>query len=327
MGPADQHLPGELFALWPGHGLAGRSIPADLAAGPGSRRLEPGDDRQRAGVAAYGQLALARSVLGIGEATYGVIAPTILLDLFARDQRARLMSAYYLAMPIGSALGISLGSIIASKLSWHLAFFLVGVPGLAAALLALAPSRAGPGSERRGRYRAAQGDERAGARREDYFGLMHNSSYIYSVLGMAAYTFAIGGMLVWVPNYLFSTRGFDQARAGTILGVVTLGAAVLGMSAGGWIADRLAKSKPQALFLVPAVAMFGSIPFVLVALFANSEPGDLRRDLPGRDADVRQHRTVQRDHRQRGAAKPACGGVCDRDLRGSLPGRHLVAVA
>jgi len=70
----------------------------------------------------YGQLALARSVLGIGEATYGVIAPTILLDLFARDKRARLMSAYYLAMPIGSALGISLGSIIASKLSWHLAF-------------------------------------------------------------------------------------------------------------------------------------------------------------------------------------------------------------
>ena len=86
----------------------------------------------------YGQLAVARSVLGIGEATYGVIAPTILLDLFARDQRARLMSAYYLAMPIGSALGISLGSIIASKLSWNMAFFLVGAPGLAAAILAVA---------------------------------------------------------------------------------------------------------------------------------------------------------------------------------------------
>ena len=101
---------------------------------------------------------------------------------------------------------------------------------------------------------------------------MANASFIYSVLGMATYTFAIGGMLVWVPNYLFSTRGFDQARAGTILGVVTLGAAVLGMSAGGWIADRLAKSKPGALFLVPGVAMLGSIPFVLIALFTNSGP-------------------------------------------------------
>ena len=99
-----------------------------------------------------------------------------------------------------------------------------------------------------------------------------NASYLYSVLGMAAYTFAIGGMLVWVPSYLFTTRGFDQARAGTILGVVTLGAAVLGMSAGGWLADRLAKTKPEALFLVPAVAMFGSIPFVIFALVFHAEP-------------------------------------------------------
>jgi MFS family permease len=220
----------------------------------------------------YGQLALARSVLGTGEATYGVIAPTILLDLFARDQRARLMSAYYLAMPIGSALGISLGSIIASKLSWHLAFFIAGAPGLAAALLVCALPEPVRGASEGVDTERLKAYERAGAGREDYFGLMFNSSYIYSVLGMAAYTFAIGGMLVWVPNYLFSTRGFDQARAGTILGVVTLGAAVLGMSAGGWIADRLAKSKPQALFLVPGAAMLGSIPFVLVALFTKSGP-------------------------------------------------------
>ena len=182
------------------------------------------------------------------------------------------MSAYYLAMPIGSALGISLGSVIASKLSWHLAFFLVGAPGLAAALLALTLPEPVRGASEGVDTERLEAYERAGARREDYLGLMVNASYIYSVLGMATYTFAIGGMLVWMPNYLFSTRGFDQARAGTILGVVTLGAAVLGMSAGGWIADRLAKSKPQALFLVPGVAMIGSIPFVLAALFTNSEP-------------------------------------------------------
>src|SRR3954447_11766889 len=63
----------------------------------------------------YGHLALARSVLGIGEATYGVIAPTILIDLFSREQRSRLLSAFYLAMPLGSALGISLGPVIATR--------------------------------------------------------------------------------------------------------------------------------------------------------------------------------------------------------------------
>ena len=180
-------------------------------------------------------------MLGIGEATNGVIAPTILLDLFARERRARLMSAYFLAIPIGSALGISLGSIIASKLSWHLAFFLVGAPGLAAALMTLALPEPVRGASEMSDSEGTKGPEPAGARREDYLGLLVNSSYVYSVLGMAAYTFAIGGMLVWVPNYLFSTRGFEQARAGTILGVVTLGAAVLGMSAGGWVADRLAR--------------------------------------------------------------------------------------
>jgi MFS transporter, Spinster family, sphingosine-1-phosphate transporter len=218
----------------------------------------------------YGHMALARSVLGIGEATYGVIAPTILLDLFAREQRARLMSAYYLAMPIGSALGIGLGSVIASKLNWHLAFFLVGAPGLAAALWAFTLPEPVRGASEGVDTERLKEAERLGAGRQDYVGLIFNASYIYSVLGMAAYTFAIGGMLVWIPNYLFSTRGFDQARAGAILGVVTLGAAVLGMSAGGWIADRLARTKPQALFLVPAVAMFASIPFVLAGLFAHS---------------------------------------------------------
>jgi MFS family permease len=220
----------------------------------------------------YGQLALARSVLGIGEATNGVIAPTILLDLFARERRARVMSAYFLAIPIGSALGISLGSIIAPMLGWHVAFFLVGAPGLFAALLTLSLPEPVRGASEWSDEELSMAGEPLGAHREDYFGLLVNSSYVYSVLGMAAYTFAIGGMLVWVPNYLFSTRGFEQARAGTILGVVTLGAAVLGMSAGGWIADKLARRSPQALFLVPGVAMIGSIGFVLLALFAYSEP-------------------------------------------------------
>ena len=162
----------------------------------------------------YGHMALARSVLGIGEATYGVIAPTILVDLFAREQRARLMSAYYVAMPLGSALGIGLGSIIASKLSWHLAFFLVGAPGL--------PRRSGPcsfpsqsaGQAKASMPRGSRPSSASAQAARSYFALGKNASYIYAVLGMAAYTFAIGGMLVWVPNYLFTTRGLRPGAGG-----------------------------------------------------------------------------------------------------------------
>lgn len=219
----------------------------------------------------YGHLLLARSMLGIGEATYGVIAPTILLDLFAREKRSSLMSAFYLAMPIGSALGIAVGPLIAKPLGWHNAFFLVGAPGLAAALFALVLPEPIRGKSEGIDVDRLKAHEQAGASRDDYIDLMVNSSYTYSVFGMAAYTFAIGGMLVWVPNYLFNTRHIAQERASQLLGAVTFLSALVGMIAGGWVTDRLAKTRPQALFLVPGLGMIASVPFVLVALFATSE--------------------------------------------------------
>ncbi len=220
----------------------------------------------------YGHLVLARALLGVGEATYGVIAPTILMDLFARERRARILSTFYLAMPIGSALGLGLGATIATQWSWRMAFLVVGVPGLIAAFAAFAlpePVRGASEGVDPDRLRA---HEKAGASREDYVDLMVNSSYTYSVFGMCAYTFAIGGMLVWVPTFLINTRGLEQGNVGRLLGLVTLAAAVLGMTAGGRVADRLSKTNPRALFLVPGLAMLASIPFVLVGLLARSTP-------------------------------------------------------
>ena len=164
-------------------------------------------------VASYGQLCLARAFLGIGEATYGVIAPTILLDLFAREQRARLMSAFYLAMPLGAALGMLLGAWISKYYGWHNAFFVVGFPGLVAALAVLfLPEPVRGASEGIDPERLKE-HEKAGVRREDYIDLMVNSSYTYSVFGMAAYTFAIGGLSAWLPTLMVETRGFGQERA------------------------------------------------------------------------------------------------------------------
>ena len=100
---------------------------------------------------------------------------------------------------------------------------------------------------------------------------MVNSSYNYSVLGMSAYTFVIGGLIVWVPPYLFNTRAMEQQRASNYLAGVTFAAAVVGMLSGGWISDRLAKTRPQFLFIVPGLAMLASIPFVVLALLSKNE--------------------------------------------------------
>jgi MFS family permease len=220
----------------------------------------------------YGQLLVARAFLGIGEATYGVIAPTILMDLYRRETRSRVLSWFYLAMPLGGALGMSLGGWIGANYGWHAAFFVVGAPGLLAAVMALFLHEPVRGLSEGIDTERLRAHERAGASYEDYIDLMVNSSYTYSVLGMAFYTFAIGGLAYWLPTFLTSTKGIDQVRATSLLGVTTLFAAVSGMSAGGWLADRLALTRPRALFIVPGVALIGSIPFTLVAIYSTSEP-------------------------------------------------------
>ncbi len=214
----------------------------------------------------FGQLAWSRSLLGVGEATYGVLAPTLLVDLFPRRMRTRVLSLFYLAMPLGTALGIVLGGWIAAHYGWRPAFFVVGAPGLALALLALTlpePVRGmaeGIDSERLAEH------ERAGAAAADYRDLLVNSSYTYSVMGMAFYTFAIGGLVFWMPYFLSGTRGIPLDQATFALGLITVPAAILGMLLGGWVCDRLAPQRPGMLFLVPGVAMLAAVPFVLVGL-------------------------------------------------------------
>ncbi len=216
----------------------------------------------------FGHLVLARCFLGIGEATYGVLAPTLLIDLFPRDRRSRIMSTFYLAMPIGSAFGLVIGTRVALQFGWHNAFFVVGAPAIVAALFAFILPE-----PRRGRSEGIDdaklaAHERAGATKADYLELAVNSSYTYAVFAMAAYTFAIGAMLAWVPTFLVNTRQIPQQTVGDVLGPITAVAAILGMTAGGWLADWRAKADPRALFLVPGVAMIAALPFIGLALFA-----------------------------------------------------------
>jgi MFS family permease len=219
----------------------------------------------------YGQLQWARAFLGIGEATYGVIAPAMLMDVFSRDVRARVLSAFYLAMPIGGALGMLLGAWIAKHYNWHIAFFAVGAPGLLVALTAFLLPEPVRGASEGVDPKRLEEHARAGASREDYLELLVNSSYNYSVFGMTFYTFAIGGLASWFPTFLIVTKGIEPVEATRLLGLTTVGAAVLGTSLGGWMADHLARWSPRALFLVPGVALIAAAPFTLLAIYGQSK--------------------------------------------------------
>jgi MFS family permease len=218
----------------------------------------------------YGQLALARALLGIGEATYGVIAPAVLMDLFARDVRSRVLSAFYLAMPVGGALGYLLGAWIAKYYGWRMAFFIVGAPGLLVAFAALWLPEPVRGASEGVDPERLEEHERAGASYEDYLELLVNSSYNYAVFGMTFYTFAIGGLAFWLPTFLTVNKGIDPVEATKYLGLTTLLASILGTLLGGWMSDHLARTNPRALFVVPGVALIASVPFVLVAIYSRS---------------------------------------------------------
>jgi MFS family permease len=113
--------------------------------------------------------------------------------------------------------------------------------------------------------------ERVGPSRDDYVDLMVNSSYTYSVFGLAFSMFAIGGLAFWLPTFLMVVHGVPSERVSSRLSLTIAGAMAAGTVLGGWFVDRLSRSNPRALFLVPGLAMLGSIPILLLAIFGRNQ--------------------------------------------------------
>ncbi len=200
----------------------------------------------------------------------------MLSDYFPPERRGRVLAAFSMAIPVGSAFGYLLGGILERTFGWRAAFFVVAVPGL---LLAWSVSRMREpkrgGLE--GVIRATAGRTAPGA--GQYFELLCTRSYVMNCLAMTAMTFAVGGLAAWIPTYLTRVRGMELAQANLTFGLLTLISGVGGTVAGGWIGDRLLRRVRSAYFLVSGVGLALSVPcaaavilledrtWVLVAIF------------------------------------------------------------
>ncbi len=158
----------------------------------------------------YAHMFFWRALLGIGEASYGVIAPALLSDLFPVRSRGRAMGVYYLALPVGTALGFKLGGMIADDFGWRAVFFVVGLPGLVAAALGLIMVDPGRGASEEGSAAAKAGRPTL----QEYLDLFRTRTFVYNTAGMAAVTFATGAYAAWGSTF-YSARArpdSDQSR-------------------------------------------------------------------------------------------------------------------
>jgi MFS transporter, Spinster family, sphingosine-1-phosphate transporter len=211
------------------------------------------------------QMAMARGAVGVGEASYAAISPALISDYYPPERRGRVFAIFYLAIPVGSAVGYLLGGALEHHFGWRAAFFAVGLPGLALALLTLSAPDPPRGIN-------DQPSPSAGADGAETYSypdalrlLARNRDYVVAVLGYAAYTFAIGGMSFWVPNYLHRVRAVSLKDADYLLGVVTVIAGIGGTFLGGALADWLATRVRQAYLYLSGVSMLLAIPFAWVA--------------------------------------------------------------
>ncbi|TAK94758.1 MAG: MFS transporter [Verrucomicrobia bacterium] len=206
-------------------------------------------------------LLLTRCCVGVGEAAYGPIAPTVISDFYPIKKRGQVLAWFYLAIPVGSALGFVLGEQVAHAFGWRWAFYAVVLPGLALGAWAFFKKE-----PPRGQSDLAHEISAHRVAWRDYLVLARTPSYVLNTLGMCAMTFAIGGIGFWMADYVKEYRGVSGSTAttfGAILTVSGLAATLLGGLAG----DKLRAKYPGSYFLVSAVAMFAGFPLFLAVLY------------------------------------------------------------
>jgi predicted MFS family arabinose efflux permease len=207
----------------------------------------------------YTELLVRHTLVGIGEATFVTIAPTFVADLFSEERRGRILGVFYLAIPVGSAAGYLLGGNLAPHYGWRFPFYIAAAPGflLAIAVMFLKEPE-------RGQFDSLKETPERGT----VVGLVRNPAFLTATLGMAAMTFSLGGIQVWMPQFLYSERHYSLAQANFIFGIIIVVDGILASLAGGWLGDYLLPRMRSSYYLVSAVSMALGIPFMIVALFA-----------------------------------------------------------
>ena len=212
----------------------------------------------------FWQLFMARIGVGVGEA--GGVAPaySLISDLFPPEQRARALSIYSFGIPIGSALGIVFGGVIASLIDWRFAFFAVGLAGVL-----LAPVfRLTIKEPQRGRFDRWRGDHAPPALATILRTLMNKPSFWVISLGASCSSMMGYGLFFWFPSFFVRSYGMTLLDASLFYGAILLVGGLAGVWIGGWAGDRFGQGSRKAFVKIPALAFLLTIPFYVLGILS-----------------------------------------------------------
>ena len=257
-------------------------------------------------VHSYWSLYMSRAMVGVGEATFGIFAPAVLSDFYPERERNRILTIFYIAIPVGAALGYLAGGEMGSQWGWRSPFLICAIPGLLVAVLfgflgrepeRGASDRGGPTGARTMSWRSFA--EFIG----QFFKLLRNPAFLTSTFGLAEITFALGGISAWVPTFLHRANGLSVANASLVVSAITVIDGIGGTVAGGWIAHRWLRTDHRALYLLSFWSVVLTLPFGILVFFgphAFTIPGALSggvfhlsqyRSSEYRDRELRQRRS------------------------------------
>lgn len=215
-------------------------------------------------VHSYGQLYLRHALVGIGEASFCIYAPALLSDYWPAEQRNRILTIFYLSLPVGAALGYMLGGTMGQAYGWRAPFYAAAAPGILVVVLAWIFMR----EPQRGASEHLVSELLEPSRyRATLATLARNPAYWTATLGMATMVFSLGGISVWMPTFLYRHGHYTLAGASQILGGITVVDGIAGTWLGGWLAQRWLRRNKAALYLLSGWSMLLAAPFALLTFY------------------------------------------------------------
>ncbi|WBX85208.1 spinster family MFS transporter [Sphingosinicella microcystinivorans] len=212
----------------------------------------------------FTQLALARIGVGVGEAGGSPPSYSIIADYFPPERRGFALALYSLGVPLGTTAGAALGGWIAAVHGWRTAFIAIGLPGVLVALLLVLLVR----EPRRGRFETPTTDRPP-------FWQAIRTFFASRTLSLAAISASISGfvgyaMLAWTPAFLMRTKSMTLTEVAMYYSIVSGIASAVGILLSGYLVDRFGRRSPHIYGLVPAAALFVSLPFYIAGVNAET---------------------------------------------------------